>query len=159
MNSPRYSSPANHIEAQIRKALAIHRDREPEAANIMRVSGTGCAGVKRRGGSAAHQHYRSALRGADAELSVACRGETLKARRLRVQRDPCGMDPHGFVRLFWVRNAITIGDKVAGVAIGRRPSSFSQHRAVPCFPIALEAIEDVLPPILQIRPLPRIPNA
>jgi hypothetical protein len=46
MNSPRYSSPANHIKAQIRRALAIHRDREPEAENMMRVSGTGCAGLE-----------------------------------------------------------------------------------------------------------------
>src|SRR5206468_12870516 len=45
-----------------------------------------------------------------------------------------------------------------GVAIGYRPSSFRQHRAVPGFPIALEAIEDVFPPILQIRPLARVLN-
>src|SRR5712692_7930966 len=71
MNSPRYSSAANHIKAQIRKAPAIHRDREPGAANMMSVSVTGCAGLKPRRRRVSMN--RSALRGADAELSDHCR--------------------------------------------------------------------------------------
>src|SRR5882672_3273861 len=71
MNSPRYSSPANHIKAQIRKALAIHRDREPEAANMMEVSGTVRAGLEAEARSVSMDP--SALRSADAELSDHCR--------------------------------------------------------------------------------------
>src|SRR6266849_9277456 len=63
-----------------------------------------------------------------------------------------------FIVLLWVRDAVMIGHKVAGVTIGDRSGSFSQHHAAPGFPIALEAIEDVFPPILQIRPLARILN-
>src|SRR5712672_592075 len=73
MNSPRYSSPANHIKAQISKAPAIHRDREPEAENMMRVSGTGCAGPEAEVDARGVSMNRSGLRGADAKLSVTCR--------------------------------------------------------------------------------------
>src|SRR5882762_2841794 len=73
MKSPRYSRPANHTKTQIRKAFAIHRDREPEAANMMRNFPGQAAPASGRGGSSAGVSMdRSALRGADVELSDHC---------------------------------------------------------------------------------------
>src|SRR5712691_7661271 len=95
MNSPRYSSPANHnSKAQIRKAFAIHRGRDPETVGSMDedfLGGRGGAGS--RAMRTADKMNPHALRSADAELSAGCRdGYTITPRflqaRMKTSRRP-----------------------------------------------------------------------
>jgi hypothetical protein len=46
-----------------------------------------------------------------------------------------------------------VGQQVAGLRVVGRPIAFRQHRLVPNFPVALEAIENVFVPLLEIRSL------
>src|SRR5262249_59052949 len=55
-----------------------------------------------------------------------------------------------------VSDAVMISEGVARIAIGCRPRTLCQHRVVPSYPVILEAVENVLVPVLEIRPFARV---
>src|SRR5262245_34337877 len=56
----------------------------------------------------------------------------------------------------WVSDAVMISEGVARIAIGCRLQTLCQHRIVPGCPVVLEAVENVLVPVLEIRPFARV---
>src|SRR5262249_33755800 len=56
----------------------------------------------------------------------------------------------------WVNDAVVISEGVARITVGCRSRTLGQHRAVPGCPVVLEAVENVLVPVLEIGPLARV---